>query len=299
MNFGIQMIPLFTSIPPHFSRKQADGQDLGNQYARACVKSWRGNGFDPVTVNSKNEALASIISEENIECIAVGRDAREKFGKPLIFLGDFISAACSHQVDGPLVITNADILIDISTDDYRRLENLQPGQCFVSRRQDIKEMDSRLGSEYLQGYDFFAFHSSDLKKFRSDDFVMGMPWWDHYLPIWMYLMGLEQLSIKDPFVFHLSHAERWDFEKWVILGENFMKFIQQTGNSRAGLSAQAASYLGVVNRNINKTEGGLKNSIKTALKKMTKSGRLEKKIQILHQVADANVEWLDRMRLAG
>lgn len=290
------MIPLFTSIPPHFSRKRANGQDLGPEYARMCVQSWRNSGFDPVTVNSKNESLAGIIAEENIKCITVGRDVRERFGKPLIFLGDFISSACNHQMDGPVVITNADILIDISDAAYRQLEGLQPGQCFVSKRYDIKEMDSRQGLEYQQGYDFFAFHSSDLKKFTSDDFVMGMPWWDHYLPIWMYLMGLEQLNIKDPFVFHLSHVERWDFEKWVILGGNFLKFIEKTSISNAEFSALVSSYVGVVNSKIKNSEYRLKDSIKSLVMELTKSGRLEKKIQILHRVAHANVEWLDSIR---
>jgi hypothetical protein len=290
------MIPLFTSIPPHFSRKQASGQDLGAEYARRCIQSWRSSGFDPVTVNSENESLASIVAEENIKCITVKRDAREHFGKPLIFLEDFIASACNYQVDGPVVITNADILIDISDVAYRQLQGLQPGQCFVSKRQDIKEMDSRLGSEYQQGYDFFAFHSSDLKKFKSNDFVMGMPWWDHYFPISMYLMGLEQLSIKDPFVFHLSHSERWDFDKWVILGGKFLKFIERISISNADSLGSACSYVASVGSKIIEPEPGLKNSIKSILKDFKKSGRLEKKIKILYRVADANVKWLDGIR---
>ena len=290
------MIPLFTSVPPNFSRLQPDGRDLGNEYAVKCIRSWRASGFEPVTVNSSNEILADVINAENIACIAVRRDASQQFGRPLIFLGDFISAACSYNMSGPVVITNADILLDMSDSIYQKIKNMQPGQCFVAKRYDIETMDSRKGIEYGLGYDFFAFHSEDLKNFACDDFVMGLPWWDHYLPVWMYLRGLQQLPIHEKFIFHLHHTERWDFEKWVTLGGSFLKKVGAVSDNGMDFPGPFRSYVDMVASEIKKQKNGLKGHTKAALQELTRSGRLEKKIQILHKVANANVKWLDSMR---
>lgn len=206
------MIPLFTSIPPCFTRQNLDGQEIGLQYAIKCVQSWRDNGFDPITVNAENESVSEIISSENLKRITVQQDFINRFGKPLISLGDFVSAACSFA-NGPVVITNADILIDMSPTTYQCCENIKPGECLVVKRCDIREIDSRDGVEYLHGYDFFAYHTEDLKKFYCDELVIGMPWWDHYLPVSMYLNGMISLSVNEPFAFHLVHNDRWDLKQ--------------------------------------------------------------------------------------
>ena len=290
------MIPLFTSIPPHIVRKNSDGQDIGHQYALKCVQSWRNNGFDPITINAEGESLSEIIAAGNIKRIAVKRDAGQQVGKPLVFLGDFIQSACNCGRGGPVVITNADILVDIPAIAYRQLESLQPGQCFVAKRYDVLNMDSRYGPEYFHGYDFFAFHTEDLKSFVCDDFIIGMPWWDHYLPVWMYLMGLQQLPINDPFAFHLVHTERWEYERWITFGKKFLNLVRNISVSDVAASALVDNYSIMINCELKERNSGFKNRLWESLRGLSESGRAKNEIMTLHRVADANIRWLDDIR---
>src|ERR1700730_10574743 len=56
-NVILVSIPLITSIPPAISRLDAKGVEIGEAYQLACIESWKRAGFEPVSVNSKDETF--------------------------------------------------------------------------------------------------------------------------------------------------------------------------------------------------------------------------------------------------
>lgn len=288
------MIPLVTSMPPSIFRRTNDGSEIGREYALECIRSWRNCGFYPVSVNAESELVSELIRTEDIKLITVRRDARNQFGKPLVYLGDFIAAACS-LTDGPVVVANADILIDMPAATKHLVVNLKPGQCLVSRRYDIQDMDSREGKEYTFGYDFFAFHSRDLLGFSGDEFVIGMPWWDHYFPIHMYLLGLKSVPATKPFAFHLAHEEQWDFDNWLALGKRFLQLIQHETSGDCNRAALTNDYARRHVQAIAGHNGSPRSRVSAVMHRLAKATTAEKDIDILHRVAAVNMQWLDEL----
>ncbi|MDZ7710521.1 MAG: hypothetical protein U5K36_10990 [Roseovarius sp.] len=68
-----------------FSRKDAQGNEIGDAYLARCVQSWRDCGFAAVTVNSVNEALHPLIADLGVEVVRVPRDAAAINGRPHVF----------------------------------------------------------------------------------------------------------------------------------------------------------------------------------------------------------------------
>jgi hypothetical protein len=289
------MIPLITSIPPHISRHSPDSREIGTEYARQCIHSWRDSGFEPVTFNAECESVSDLIKEEGVRLITVQRDASETFGKPLVYLRDLVTAAHS-LTDGPVAITNADILLDMRDDTRRIVAGIEPGQCLIARRLDIREPASRAGSEFTHGYDFLAFHARDITAFSNDDFIIGLPWWDHYLPLHLFLNGLRSLPVHQHFVFHLQHEDRWEFDTWITLGKRFLHSVRRELNGACARGTPAFDY----GRRLTQAElghdGSLFSRLKNRLNLPKNHNARDLDIQMLNRVAALNVAWLDEQR---
>ncbi|HLF30201.1 MAG TPA: hypothetical protein VI566_04145 [Xanthomonadales bacterium] len=288
------MIPLFTSIPPQMARQSKGGKEIGREYALECIQSWRDSGFDPVTVNAESEGVSELVRSEGIGLITLKRNASEQFGRPLVYLDDFINVARS-LADGPVVVTNADILLDVTPAMQQQISNIRPGQCLLSRRTDIRDPDSREGQEYTYGYDFFACHSQDLARYANHDFVFGMPWWDHYLPIHMFLSDLKPLQVERPFAFHLAHPERWEPDHWIRLGRRFLRTIRSESSGNRNGTILASEYLHRCELAALGSDASLASRARAMLRRMTKQGRRENDIQTLYRIAELNMQWLDEL----
>jgi hypothetical protein len=130
---------------------------------------------------------------------------------------------------GVIVLTNADIFLEMNEQVYEFLKNIRPNQFTLSKRRDVKQFGTidDEGKSYPFGYDFFAFHTDSIDEISSLPFMLGAPWWDHYLPIDMALRGMEFVRIPQDIVFHLEHAERWNRELWTSFGLCFMDIMRK------------------------------------------------------------------------
>lgn len=287
------MVPLITSIPPVFSRRAPDGSEIGREYAQACIRSWRTSGFHPITVNAARERRAQIVSEENIPRVEVERDAEDEFGKPLVYLHDLIQAA-RGATDGPVAITNADIILDVPSSVFKKIEQLRPGECIVQKRIDIDNMNARTGRRFEAGYDFFVYHTADLANFDGGSFVYGLPWWDHYLPIKEYLGGLKPIFVERPFVFHLEHENRWSGGERAALALRFIDSIETLAQSREFASADVRQYFDRIRLAREGAHLSLVDQFKTDIRSWTETGRDRNARKAIGRVAKANVAWLDQ-----
>lgn len=198
-------------------RTQSDGRDLGLDYLAMCVQSWRDAGFQPYTINSQHETLGNLPEALGVERLTTTRDAREAVGKPLVYITDFLQTA-GAVAKGPFAIVNADILVELTEDARTRLIQLTPGECGFFNRVDIAAPTARDGATHHLGFDLFCFHADDVARLDADRFVLGVPWWDHFLPVVARLNGLAPISATGIGVYHLQHDEAWDEQLWLDYG---------------------------------------------------------------------------------
>jgi len=171
----------------------------------------------PISINSYKE-------ESNLECFDgvsvkfIERDSEDITGKPLIYLDDMIKSVL-QEYNGPIAITNSDIVIDLSESILYTIKHLQPGEGIISNRKNITEPNSKHGCPFRFGYDLFVFHTEDLKRLDFGSLmIIGAPWWDHFLPISMINLGVKISAPRNPVAYHLVHDNRWEKDLWVKMG---------------------------------------------------------------------------------
>ncbi len=216
--------PIVTSIPPVFSRKDAEGREIGEAYLARCVQSWRDCGFDPVTVNSVNEALHPLIATLGIRVERVPRDAAAITGRPHVFLQDLLDAA--RRVCGERVfITNADIELEMTSDASARVARLGPMQALALRRRDHNGEKNLDTVPYDSGVDLLGVGRSALEGIDAGALVFGMPWWDHFVPLMLLWRGAEVAPGSGALAWHLDHDGRWNKKQYIRSGQEFLRLI--------------------------------------------------------------------------
>ena len=241
----MQPISIYTSLPPRMSRVNAAGEEFGLEYLKYCLDSWRDHGFEPVTVNSEVEVLKLPLEEWGVRKIEVSRNAAEDYGKPFVYLDDFYGKI-SEDTDRVMVFANADIFFDFTDEQVDKIRNLRPGEAIVLRRIDIDDLDRSNPEEYTGGYDFLAMHSRDLARFESDLFALGVPWWDHFVPLIMRMTGMTSVFLEPSGIFHLRHEERWSGWMRFEVGNRFLKAVIDA--TRDAKSADAEKYTREISR---------------------------------------------------
>lgn len=282
-------IPLITSLPKTISRPGPNGTDNGKLYSLDCIKSWLRAGFAPISVNSRTEMENNDLNPEWVRYITVKRDARRATGKPLVFLKDILQVA-GEVTCGPIALTNADILLDNPQEIQALIRSIKPGRCFVGKRLDIDSLTTRNGIEHPYGYDFFAFHSRDIQYYSESEFIFGMPWWDHFFPLFMAVHGIKILPISTPFVFHLTHHERWDEGLRVKYGIKFLDIMRQelkAADFKANAVNQYAREFYAVATDLSITSR-MKYTLRCA-----RNGRETHISTLLHRLSAANVKMID------
>lgn len=293
---NVHSIPLVTSIPSSMSRPTDDGRDLGSEYLLRCVESWKRSGFAPMSVNSRRELGTRAQIAGGVVQVAVDDDAFDITGKPHIFLGDLLRAARA-AADGPVVLANADILLEPRSPPLDRVRELQPGDLLLAKRVDIRSPDDREGAEYAYGFDFFALHSSDLADQCESRLVFGAPWWDHYLPLRMFARRSSLVFLPHPFAFHLIHTERWSWDLWQAMGERFL--VEMTAALRArgdGTDDLLPQYAHLLDDAVKEAGGHRLSDSSSTLGRHAPARAKQEVLQILHRVSQANLRILDELR---
>jgi hypothetical protein len=206
---------LFTSIPPRFSRKDASGNEIGQEYLAACVASWRDNGFEPVSINRPDE-VDSVRALGLVDVRAASmREAvwPNRFGPPL---GDVFDAMPDEQV----AFTNADIYI-LRSDLAQVLKRHGSTDVITARRSDVDHLGAPRCDTFEKGFDFFSFKPATIAPvIRHPDirrFQLGAPWWDYAFPM-ACTSCASLVGLREPVIVHQTHMDRWDVAIWKDLG---------------------------------------------------------------------------------
>lgn len=222
-------IPLFTSIPSKYSRKDSQGREIGDMHLRSCVKSWVDCGFTTVTVNSKFEPLHPIISEFDIQVIQIDRDASSFTGRPHIFMSDFMNKSLTEFPEShSSFFVNSDIKLSLPADINKRLFSLTVDEIILMHRTDyaIDDGNTVLGNQ-CRGIDFFGGSNKIFNQINWGDLVFGMPWWDMYLCVMTSSLEAKFVQFRGAVAWHLYHNMNWNKSQQFNYGYEMIKILSE------------------------------------------------------------------------
>lgn len=202
-------VTLYTSLPPKIER-DALGQEIGTEYQRACIASWRRLGFNVVSLNSRPEMDLLLRAGYDINFHEVNR-------KPPRIV-DFFHAIRSsgNSVAG---IINADcLLLGEPATISAVLRTAEKGLVLIERM-NLRARDARVTGVSCGGFDFFCFRSDILHGLNFDEEIsIGTPWWDYWFPLAFQQLGGKLFSAPAPMLMHLDHSQNWSQEAWYAQG---------------------------------------------------------------------------------
>lgn len=203
-------LKIVTSIAP---------RGLDNQ--RRAVNSWLALGFRVVSLNCAEEIaqLAPLFPE--VEFVAVQRDGRALSGRPLVYFDDILQY---YRDSGDTIcgIVNSDILLKQDMDFCAIIRDEAAQSLVYGSRVDVTSFDSLSGGVYRGGFDFFFFSRDFLDAYPPSDFMLGMTWWDYWVPTVALLRGLPVKRLDTYFAFHEHHAANYSPESYVQFGKAFI-----------------------------------------------------------------------------
>lgn len=129
---------------------------------------------------------------------------------------DAILEAIEEKSSGIVAIINSDIKLKEDSEININKRYLKNG-VFIGTRY---ELDGDKKYPFIYGYDIFIFDSKYTNIFKNDKYVIGMPWWDYWVPISCVKNGLNLYHIKDELIYHTTHETNYDYNIWLKFGES-------------------------------------------------------------------------------
>jgi hypothetical protein len=150
-------------------------------------------------------------------------DTYEYKNKKLIKLNSILDAIKKTGEDRHFCIVNSDIILSKKNTFSKILndEHLNNG-IVISTRYEIDEND-KITHPFVAGYDVFIFDIKNIDILYNDKFVIGMPWWDYWVPSISLKYLLNIYHIKNKVFFHRTHETNYNHESWVIFGEHLYR----------------------------------------------------------------------------
>ncbi|MCF6264363.1 MAG: hypothetical protein L3J24_12360 [Xanthomonadales bacterium] len=193
---------IFTSIAPRDkSAGEVDRQQL-------AIESWLKAGFEPVSLNCKEECRLLIDRFPEVEFREVSRDARVVTGKPLIYVDDFLDAVVTADkaVSG---IVNSDIIFRSKTDLPAELSRIATGGLVYGCRLDINSAADTQGRIYDIGFDFFFLDQATASMYPPSKLCMGAPMWDYWMPLICSKLKRPSRFLRNIIAWHVVHEQAW------------------------------------------------------------------------------------------
>jgi hypothetical protein len=228
-------LPLFTSLPPRL-RGQSIESSSPDLFQKSIVRSWLDAGFSPVSVNTvlehaRNPGLRAGIEALGVQSVTVGKPGMNSADRPgqwhehLCTLSEFLAAIHSRCPSGTVAMVNADI--GLTADALPRgLSGPATASTFrIGQRLDLSALpragDSPSGSMDLYGFDYLSFPAEvipALCQLLPKNLRLGLPWWDHYVPLSLLVLGVRPRLVQPGALWHVIHDDRWLHKAFAEVG---------------------------------------------------------------------------------
>ena len=191
---------VFTTINPY--------GNFDAQYE--ALKSWS-DRYEVFSVNIREEI--DIVKEKYPFVKFIETDKIFEYsGKKLIKLNSILSVI--RKEFGDCAIVNSDIILDKKISYDKKI--LKNGIIIANRWEIGNESESY---PFNNGYDLFIFNSKHAELFMNDKYVIGMPWWDFWIPSIAIKAGMDLYHINKPVILHRTHETNYDSNTWISFGE--------------------------------------------------------------------------------
>jgi hypothetical protein len=180
---------------------------------RAALESWRAAGLSVVSVNSCAETAALRKYFPDLTFRTIDRTVEEG-GRPFVPIRALIQAAkeTSEDVCG---IVNSDVEFRGHASFFEMVRQEVPGALVFGNRIDLSDKKLAAGKAFRNGYDFFFWDRGNSALFEETPMVLGLPWWDFWLPLHAYAQGLRTKRFVTSSMVHIVHPIGWDIINYV------------------------------------------------------------------------------------
>jgi hypothetical protein len=209
---------VFTTINPN-----------GNFEAQnEAMSSWSSK-FDIYSVNTKDDIIKikdlysyiNFIESENTFDFNTYKFRTPPFTtsntqKRLIKLNSILDSI--KMTDGQyFCITNSDIILNSDKLSNLSLEKYLSNGLIISTRYELE--NTKIKKPFSSGYDVFIFDKKNINILFNDNYVIGMPWWDYWVPL-ISLKHMNLYHIDEKSFLHRTHATNYSLEYWIKFGEH-------------------------------------------------------------------------------
>lgn len=181
--------------------------------------------FKVYSVNTKEEILKIKDKFKNVEFIETDKTI-DVNGRKLIKLNGILDAIVMKKSKYSC-ITNSDTILNKSIDPKKLFskKHLDDG-IIVSKRY---ELDGEKIYRFEGGYDLFVFDIKNIKIFYNEEFALGMPWWDFWIPMMADRFLLKLYFTKNEVIYHKTHDTNYSDDSWELFGFRFLSEIMKMG----------------------------------------------------------------------
>jgi hypothetical protein len=206
---------------PTISRGVSPGRTIGVitsvmprriEAQRAALQSWRAAGLSVVSVNSREEAAALLEHFPDLKFRVIEQPVEDR-GRPFVPIRALIQTAkeSSEDICG---ILNSDIEFHGDGSFFDRVRREVNSSLVFGNRIDVNTARTE-GKAFRNGYDFFFWDRANSNLFEDSPMVLGMPWWDMWMPLHAYAQGLRIKRFVTSAMIHVTHPIGWDIVNYV------------------------------------------------------------------------------------
>ena len=192
---------VFTTINPY-----------GNFDAqKEAIDSWC-KEYDVYTVNTEEEIeiIKDLYPDVNI---VKTRKTFQVDKKTLVRLDAILDAIKLTNTD-KCAIVNSDIILNKKI----KLNKFFDDSLVIATRWELGDVPSY---PFPDGYDLFIFDKKNIELFYNKNYVIGMPWWDFWLPMVANRLGIKIYHIENEIINHRTHKTNYDYISWTEFASFF------------------------------------------------------------------------------
>lgn len=203
------MCNVITSMSPNPAR-------LARQMT--CIQSWIDIGLNVICLNTQAE-IAQLYFPPGVTPLA-SDDVSTSYDRPTQRVSALINAGI--QTGLPFFLVNADIEINGHTQVIAAAlaemvwgpSRIADSKLTIGIRYNYDEITEPQIEQW--GLDLFGMTPDMARTLPQMPFGIGKPMWDYWLPLHFRERGVGFHWIREPFLFHKSHAIQWSDDEWKL-----------------------------------------------------------------------------------
>jgi hypothetical protein len=189
----------FTSICPGRIEEQ-----------KKAVESWLKTGSTAFSLNCSNEI--SVLRDLYPEIVFI--PTNDVINGKYVRINAILNAAYSQHLSNEICIINSDIEITDNKKHFEQFEKYAKQSLVYVSRYDYSHPDKSDMEITPYGIDIFAFSKPVIKIYTEQNYAIGQPVWDYWLPYTALKNNIPLTYINYPFAFHCKHEKKWNHEQW-------------------------------------------------------------------------------------